>query len=77
MSTLKVKDEDIQQTFPEIWKYLENDDVTDLDFNCGNIWQSRVSRIPEQIENPVLSESYWEKFSALRLIPVNIRGTMV
>ena len=65
MSTLKIKDEDIQQTFPEIWKYLKDDDVTDLDFNCGNIWQSRVSRIPEQIKNPVLCESYWEKFSAL------------
>ena len=65
MSTLKLKDEDIQRTFPELWKYLEDDDVTDLDFNCGNIWQSRVSRIPEQIENPVLTESYWENFSAL------------
>lgn len=65
MGTLKLKDEDIQRTFPELWKYLEDDDVTDLDFNCGNIWQSRVSRIPEQIENPVLTESYWENFSAL------------
>ncbi len=65
MSTLKLKDEDIQRTFPEIWKYLEDDDVTDLDFNCGNIWQSRVSVIPEKIENPMLTESYWENFSAL------------
>lgn len=65
MSTLKLKDEDIQRTFPEIWKYLEDNDVTDLDFNCGNIWQSRVSVIPEKIENPMLTESYWENFSAL------------
>lgn len=65
MSTLKLKDEDIQKTFPEIWKYLEEDDVTDLDFNCGNIWQSRVSVIPTLIENAVLTEAYWENFSAL------------
>lgn len=65
MSTLKLKDEDIQRTFPEIWKYLEEDDVTDLDFNCGNIWQSRVSVIPQKIENPILTEEYWENFSAL------------
>jgi len=65
VSSLKLKDEDIQKTFPEIWKYLEDDDVTDLDFNCGNIWQSRVSVIPTKIENPVLTESYWENFSAL------------
>lgn len=65
MSTLKLTDEDIQKTFPEIWKYLEADDVTDLDFNCGNIWQSKVSVIPRQIKNPLLNESYWENFSAL------------
>ncbi|MBQ8519471.1 MAG: Flp pilus assembly complex ATPase component TadA [Agathobacter sp.] len=65
MSTLKLKDEDIQKTFPEIWKYLEDEDVTDLDFNCGNIWQSKVSVIPKQVKNPLLSESYWENFSAL------------
>ena len=65
MSTLKLKDEDIQRTFPEIWKYLEDEDVTDLDFNCGNIWQSRVSVIPTKIENELLTEAYWENFSAL------------
>ena len=65
MDTLKLKDEDIQRAFPEIWKYLEDPDVTDLDFNCGNIWQSRVSDIPTRIENEVLVENYWENFSAL------------
>ena len=65
MNALNIKDEDIKKSFPEIWKYLEDDDVTDLDFNCGNIWQSRVSVIPTKIENPVLTESYWENFSAL------------
>ena len=65
MSALKLRDEDIQKTFPEIWRYLENKDVTDLDYNCGNIWRSKVSSIPERIENPVLTESYWENFSAL------------
>lgn len=65
MSALKLRDEDIRKSFPEIWKYLEDDDVTDLDFNCGNIWQSKVSVIPEKIENPLLTENYWENFSAL------------
>ena len=65
MSTLKLKDEDVQKNFPEIWKYIADEDVTDLDFNCGNIWQSKVSRIPQKIENQLLTEGYWEKFSAL------------
>ena len=65
MSSLKLKDEDIQRTFPEIWKYLKEDDVTDLDYNCGNIWQSRASVTTRQIKNSALTESDWEKFSAL------------
>lgn len=65
MSALKLQDADIQKVFPEMWKYLEQDDVTDLDYNCGNIWQSRVSAIPERVEDFALVESYWENFSAL------------
>ena len=65
MNALKLTDEDIQRSFPEIWKYLEDSDVTDLDFNCGNIWQSKVFSIPTRIENSILTELYWEKFSAL------------
>lgn len=65
MNTLKLTDEDIQRSFPEIWKYLEDSDVTDLDFNCGNIWQSKVSSIPVRVENSALVEQYWENFSAL------------
>lgn len=65
MSAFRLKDKDIKQHFPEIWKYLEDADVTDLDYNCGNIWQSRVSAIPAKIEETTLTESYWENFSAL------------
>lgn len=65
MSTFKLKDEDIQKKFPDIWKYLEDEDVTDLDFNCGNVWRSTVAEIPEKIKDSVLTEGYWENFSAL------------
>lgn len=65
MSTMMLKDKDVEKVFPEIWKYLEDDEVTDLDYNCGNIWQSKVSIIPTKIEDAALTESYWENFSAL------------
>ena len=65
MSTLKLNNKDIQQTFPKIWKYLADEDVTDLDFNCGNIWQSRATVVTRQIKDSALTESDWEKFSAL------------
>ena len=65
MNTLKLKDVDVRRAFPEIWRYLEDEDVTDLDFNCGNIWQSRVGHIPRRVVNGALTEAYWEKFAAL------------
>jgi len=65
VNALNIKDEDIKKSFPEIWKYLEDDDVTDLDFNCGNIWQSKVSVIPAKIKDPDLTEAYFENFAAL------------
>ena len=65
MNDLKLKDADIQRIFPEIWRYLVEEDVTDLDFNCGNIWQSKVALVPQRIQDKVLSEAYWEKFAAL------------
>ena len=40
VDTLKLKDDDIQKTFPEIWTYLKDEGVTDLDYNCGNVWVS-------------------------------------
>ena len=62
---MELRNEDIQKAFPEIWKYLEEPDITDLDYNCGNVWQSRVASIPVKVENPLFTESYWENFSAL------------
>lgn len=65
MSEIKLGDKDIRSVFPRIWKYLEDDEVTDLDYNCGNIWRSKASVIPEKIEDIFLTESYWENFAAL------------
>ena len=49
MANLKITDESIRDSFPELWKVLEDDEVTDFDFNCGNIWFSTVSALPKQI----------------------------
>lgn len=65
MDAFRLKDEDIQKTFPAIWRYLEDPDVTDLDYNCGNIWQSRVEEIPIRVVDSSLTEKDWENFSAL------------
>ena len=63
MANLKITDESIRDSFPELWKVLEDDEVTDFDFNCGNIWFSTVSALPKQIVDSKLDAAYMEKFA--------------
>ena len=70
MATLELKDEQIKKDFPEIWEFLEDDDVTDLDYNCGNVWQSTVKRIP-QLMNSSLTDLDMERFSVMAGKSVN------
>lgn len=61
----KLSDNVIREVFPDIWKYLEDPDVTDLDFNCGNLWLSTVSEIPKKIYDEKLDKTCLENFSVL------------
>lgn len=63
MGTLKFTNEVIKSDFPELWKYLESGDVTDIDFNCGNLWISTISEIPHKAEDAEIDEKYMRRFS--------------
>lgn len=63
MSTLKFTNELIERDFPELWSYLESEEVTDVDFNCGNIWVSTIYEIPKKVENIEIDEKYMKRFS--------------
>lgn len=63
MENIKISNETIKISFPEIWKYLESEDVTDFDFNCGNIWLSTVSTLPKKIETNDITAAYMENFA--------------
>lgn len=63
VANLKITDESIRDSFPELWKVLEDDEVTDFDFNCGNIWFSTVSALPKQIVDSKLDAAYMERFA--------------
>ena len=67
MSSLRFTNETIKSDFPELWKYLESDEVTDVDFNCRNIWLSTVLEMPKRIEEAVIDEKYMKRFSMPRL----------
>lgn len=61
---MKFTNQIIQEEFPELWEYLKDDEVTDFDYNCGNIWRSTVSETPQLVSSSVIDEKYMERFSA-------------
>lgn len=48
----------LEERFPELWRYISPEDVTDVDYNCGNLWVSTTDRVTEKIEDATITESY-------------------
>jgi len=63
VENIKISNKTIEDSFSEIWKHLADDDVTDFDFNCGNLWLSTVSTLPRRIDDPAINTAYMEKFA--------------
>lgn len=63
MENIKISNTVIANSFGEIWKYLKDEDVTDFDFNCENLWLSTVSTLPKKIDDPAITTAYMENFA--------------
>lgn len=48
----------LAERFPELWKYLSPEEVTDVDYNCGNLWISTTNKVTEKIEDEHITEGY-------------------
>lgn len=48
----------LAERFPELWKHLSPTDVTDVDYNCGNLWISTTDKITQRIEDTSITENY-------------------
>ena len=54
-----INSEDILlQKFPDLWKYIEPDNVTDVDFNSGNLWISTTDTITQKVVDEKITEEY-------------------
>lgn len=51
-------EEILREKFPELWKYVLPKDVTDVDFNCGNLWISSAKENTCRISDERITESY-------------------
>ena len=53
-----INEQFLAERFPELWKYLSPESVTDVDYNCGNLWISTTDKITENIDDAAITESY-------------------
>lgn len=63
MENLGLSREFIEANYPEIWKYLEPDDVTDFDYNNGRLWITTVHEIPRLISDEKITKARMERFA--------------
>lgn len=59
MNTKKeLREEELQKRFPELWKYVSPKDVTDVDYNCGNLWISKTNAATQRVYDEAVTEEY-------------------
>lgn len=44
--------------FRALWKYISDDEVTDVDYNAGQLWIKRVNRIPIRVEDEEITDAF-------------------
>lgn len=54
----ELKEEQLHERFPELWKYVLPKEVTDVDFNCGNLWISKTNEATQKIHDENITEEY-------------------
>ena len=52
-----------QQHFGPLWKYVENDDITDIDFNGTDLWISNIYNERLKIDHHEITAKFVENFS--------------
>ncbi len=61
------------QDFRDLYQYIEDDEVTDIDWDAGQLWIKRSRKKRCQVRNERITESYMYNF-ALRTALLNSRG---
>ena len=59
----KKLDEEFWQRYPELDYLLKPEEVTDINFNSGQLWVSTVNKIPEAVKNEEIDKAYMYRFA--------------
>lgn len=64
---------EMSKDFASLYTYIEDDEVTDIDWDGGQLWVKRANKKRELVEESVITEGYMYNF-ALRIALQNSRG---
>ena len=64
---------EMSKDFDALYKYINDDEVTDIDWDGGQLWIKKASRMREQVQDVGITEAYMYNF-ALRIALKNSRG---
>lgn len=53
------------QQFGPLWKYVSRDEVTNVDWDSGQLWIKCANRIRQRVEDAEVTEEFIERFSLL------------
>lgn len=49
--------------FGELWQFIEDDEVTDINYNCGNTWVKYTNYIPKRVDLESIDDEFMLNFS--------------
>ena len=54
-----------KQHFGPLWKYVCRDDITNIDWDSGQLWVKYANRIRSRVEDAEITEEFIERFSLM------------
>lgn len=59
----KADEEKQKSLFGELWQFIEDDEVTDINYNCGNVWVKYINSIPRRVKLDSIDDEFMLNFS--------------
>ncbi len=63
LKTVGISGEEIRRLYPEIWKHIEPEDVTDFDYNNGNLWITTIGQEARLVCDEKITSALMENFA--------------
>ena len=59
----KLQENQKEQSFGPLWKYICQDDITDIEYTAGNLWIKRINSISQKVNDEEITEQFMKDFA--------------